>query len=103
DVQIVAVCDCNASGMNYVEYGDNDLLKAARELLGPGYENWGADLTSPGEVQLTHEFRTSLGMGGREPARRLVEAYYGSRKGSASGDYKGCNAYKDFRELLSKE
>ena len=85
DVQIVAVCDCNEGSKDYVEYGDNDLLKSARKLLGPGYENWGEDLASPGEVQLTHEFRTSLGMGGREPARRLVEAYYGSRKGSASG------------------
>src|SRR5579884_1114437 len=103
DTQIIAVCDCNEKAMNYVEYGDNALLKAARKLLGPGYENWGADLTSPGEVQLTHTFRTSLGMGGREPAKRLVEAYYGSRKESASGAYKGCNAYKDFRELLSKE
>lgn len=103
DVQIVAVCDCNEGGKNYVEYGDNDLLKSARELLGPGYENWGADLSSPGEVQLTHDFRTSLGMGGREPARRLVEAYYGSRKGSSSGSYKGCKSYKDYRELLAKE
>jgi len=40
-------------------------------------------------------------MGGREPARRLVEAYYGSRKDS--GSYKGCTAYRDFRELLEKE
>ncbi|MGA8597707.1 MAG: hypothetical protein WB676_23580, partial [Bryobacteraceae bacterium] len=63
DVQIVAICDCNAGSKNYVEYGDNALLKAARKLLGPGYENWGEDLASPGEVQLTHEFRTSLGMG----------------------------------------
>ncbi len=103
DVQIIAVCDCNEGSKDYVEYGDNDLLKAARELLGPGYENWGQDLASPGEVQLTHEFRTSLGMGGREPARRLVESYYGSRKGSASGSYHGCNAYKDYRQLLEKE
>lgn len=103
DTQIIAVCDCNESAMNYVEYGDNALLKAARKLLGSGYENWGADLSSPGEVQLTHEMRTSVGMGGREPARRLVDAYYGSRKSSASGAYKGCNAYKDFRELLAKE
>src|SRR5947209_156229 len=103
DVQITAVCDCNGGSKDYVEYGDNDLLKSARELLGPGYENWGEDLASPGQVQLTHEFRTSLGMGGREPARRLVEAYYGSRKGSASGGYRGCSGYKDFRELLTKE
>jgi predicted dehydrogenase len=103
DTQIIAVCDCNKSAMNYVEYGDNALLTSARRLLGPGYENWGADLTSPGQVQLTHEVRSSVGMGGREPARRLVEAYYGSRKGSASGAYKGCNAYNDFRDLLAKE
>lgn len=103
DVQITAVCDCNAGGKNYAEYGDNALLKAARELLGPGHEKWGEDLTTPGQVQLTHEFRTSLGMGGREPARRLVEAYYGSRSGSASGGYKGCAAYNDYRELLAKE
>jgi len=103
DTQIIAVCDCNESAMNYVEYDNNALLNAARQLLGPGYENWGADLSSPGQVQLTHEFRTSLGMGGREPARRLVEAYYGARNNSASGAYKGCNAYNDFRELLAKE
>jgi len=103
DVQVVAVCDCNEFSMNYVEYDDNGLLKMARRLLGPGYENWGADLTSPGRVWLTHEFSTSLGMGGREPAKRLVEAYYGSRKGSASGAYKGCTAYSDYRELLAKE
>lgn len=103
DVQIVAICDCNAGSKDYVEYGDNALLKAARKLLGPGYENWGEDLSSPGEVQLTHEFRTSLGMGGRDPARRLVEAYYSSRKGSTPSGYKGCNAYKDYRELLAKE
>jgi predicted dehydrogenase len=38
---------------------------------------------------------------GREPARALVEKYYGERK--ASGAYKGCNAYVDYRELLEKE
>jgi predicted dehydrogenase len=103
DVQITAVCDVNEGSKDYVEYGDNDLLKSARKLLGPGHENWGEDLASPGQAQLTHEFRTSLGMGGREPARRVVEAYYGSRKGSTSGAYKGCNAYKDYRELLTKE
>jgi predicted dehydrogenase len=103
DTQIVAVCDCNKLAKNYIEYSDNGLLKKARKLLGPGHENWGADLASPGPVQLTHDFHASLGMGGREPARRLVDAYYGSRKGSASGKYKGCNAYNDFRDLLSKE
>ncbi|MBV9158697.1 MAG: Gfo/Idh/MocA family oxidoreductase [Acidobacteriaceae bacterium] len=103
NVQIVAVCDCNRGSKNYVEYDTNALLKAARQLLGPGYENWGEDLSSPGQVNLTHDFSTSLGMGGREPARRLVEAYYGAGKGSRSGSYAGCKAYNDFRELLEKE
>jgi predicted dehydrogenase len=103
DTQIVAVCDCNESSKNYIEYGSNALLKSARRLLGPGYEDWGADLSSPGEVQLTHTFRTSIGMGGREPARRLVDAYYGSRKASRSGTYNACAAFKDYRELLAKQ
>ncbi|HSU58805.1 MAG TPA: Gfo/Idh/MocA family oxidoreductase [Bryobacteraceae bacterium] len=103
DVQVIAVCDCNKGSKNYIEYGKNDLLNTARKLLGPGYENWGADLASPGDIQLTPEVSSSLGMGGRDPARRVVEAYYGSRKGSAAGAYSGCHAYGDFRELLDKE
>lgn len=103
DVQVVSVCDCNKASRNYIEYSDNALLRAARRLLGPGYEHWGEDLASPGVTQLTHTFRSSTGMGGREPAKRLVEAYYGSRNGSASGSYKGCTAYTDYRELLDRE
>jgi predicted dehydrogenase len=103
EIQVVAVCDVNEGSKNYVEYGSNALLNQARKLLGPGYEDWAPDLASPGEAQLTHNFRTSLGMGGREPAKRLVEAYYGAHKDSPSGAYKGCNAYRDYRELLEKE
>lgn len=101
DVHVVAVCDVNKGSREYAEYGANALLKSARKLLGPGYEHWGEDLASPGFAQLTHTFRTSLGMGGREPARRVVEAYYGSR--NKSGSYTGCPAFADFRELLDKQ
>lgn len=100
-VQLVAVCDCNKASKDYAEYSRNALLQSARRLLGPGHENWGDDLASPGEVQLTHTFRTSLGMGGREPAKRLVEAYYAGQK--TSGNYAGCTAYSDFRELFERE
>ena len=100
EIQVVAVCDCNRGSKDYIEYSDNALLTQARRLLGQGYENWAEDLASPGRVQLTKEFSSSLGMGGREPARRVVEAYYAARKESA---YKGCTAYRDFRELLEKE
>jgi len=101
EIQVIAVCDCNQASKDYIEYGSNALLNAARKLLGPGYESWGEDWASPGYTQLTHTFKSSLGMGGREPARRLVEAYYASRQ--KSGAYRGCTAYRDFRELLEKE
>ena len=101
EIQVVAVCDCNRGSKDYIEYGNNALLTAARRLLGAGYENWAEDLASPGRVRLTHEFESSLGMGGRDPAKRLVEAYYASRK--ESGSYKGCAAYNDFRELLDQQ
>src|SRR5689334_18622094 len=101
EVQVAAVCDCNEASADYAEYGHEALLRQERATLGRGYETWGADLASPGEVNLTSIFKTSLGWAGREPARRLVEAYYGGHK--PSGTWKGCTAYRDFRELLDKE
>lgn len=38
---------------------------------------------------------------GREPARRMVEAQYADQ--AASGIYRGCRTYSDYRELLEKE
>jgi len=38
---------------------------------------------------------------GREPARRLMDEKYA--KGQRSGQYRGCKAYADYRELLDKE
>lgn len=101
DVQVVAVCDCNRESKDYAEYTPNSLLDAERKLLGPGHETWADDLRSPGVVNLTNNFKTSLGAAGRDPARRLVEAYYAARSGKDA--YKGCNAYSDFRELLERE
>ncbi len=40
-------------------------------------------------------------VGGREPARRLVDEHYAQLK--SVGEYKGCKAYADFRELLERE
>ncbi len=40
-------------------------------------------------------------IGGREPARRLVEEHYG--KGRASGEYRGCDAVVDYREILGRD
>lgn len=38
---------------------------------------------------------------GREPARRLVEGHYAATQ--RSGQYRGCRAYSDYRDLLEKE
>lgn len=100
DVQVVAVCDCEQMSRGYVEWGRNALLNAERRLLGPGHENWAEDLVSAGPVWLIPGNRSSLGTAGREPGKRLVEAAYGSRK---EGTYKGCGAFRDFRELLEKQ
>ncbi len=40
-------------------------------------------------------------IGGREPARREVEAFYAKQQ--PSGNYRGCRAYADYRDLLAKE
>src|SRR6187431_1472850 len=38
---------------------------------------------------------------GREPAKKEVEQYYANKKNV--GQYKGCDAYNDFREVLSRK
>jgi predicted dehydrogenase len=101
EIQVVSVCDVNRGSKEYAEYSPNSTLVAARRLLGEGFENWGEEWTSPGTAQLTKSFSTSLGIGGREPAKQIVEAYYASR--SETESFKGCNAYEDYREMLEKE
>jgi len=56
---------------------------------GGGYQSWN---WSQGREQR---------LGGREPARRAIDAYYA--EGSRSGKYQGCTSYSDFRELLAQE
>jgi predicted dehydrogenase len=85
DLQVVAVCDVNTESADYVEWGPNELREKQSKLLDK--PDWGRDWKGP--------------TAGRDPAKRLVEAYYA--KQTASGGYKGCAAYVDYRELLDKE
>ncbi|MGH9398272.1 MAG: Gfo/Idh/MocA family protein [Terriglobia bacterium] len=85
DVQVVAVCDVNRETSDYSEWGKGEILAKERKLLSDS--SWGSDWKGP--------------TCGREPARRLVDAYY-SKVRNISG-YKGCTAYNDFRDLLAKE
>ena len=40
-------------------------------------------------------------VGGREPARRLVEKHYDDQR--RAGTYRGCEAYVDYREILGRD
>jgi predicted dehydrogenase len=88
DVQVVSVCDVNRGSDDYVEWGQHELRDKVRKLLGDQYASWGG---SDGSYR--------GGIAGREPAREIVDAYYGTER--RSGSSKGCAAFEDFRELLS--
>jgi predicted dehydrogenase len=40
-------------------------------------------------------------VGGRDPAKRIVEGHYA--RGRESGRYKACDAYRDFREVIGRD
>jgi predicted dehydrogenase len=48
----------------------------------------------------SHGYRVPEQFLGRKPAQEKVDAYYAAKK--ASGRYKGCDAYNDFREVLGR-
>ena len=85
DVQVVAVCDVNRESSDYSEWGPGEIVGKERKLLNdPG---WGADWKGP--------------TCGRQPAARLVDAYY--RNVRNLPNYRTCGSYNDFRELIAKE
>lgn len=99
DVQAVAVCDPNQSSADYPQWGENEFRDAVRTLLNTA-SGW--DWLSPNQtIQLTRSSKGRAGVAGREPCRKIVEAYYGQQ--NRSGQYHGCAAYSDFRDLLEKE
>ena len=99
DVQGVAVCDVNKGSAGYPQWSDHEFCNSVRKLIGV---DSGWDWLSPDQpIKLTHSLQVTSGVAGREPAQKIVEGYYGAQK--RSGQYKGCSAYNDFRELLEKE
>jgi hypothetical protein len=87
DVQVVAVCDVNRQSSDYSEWGPNELRDKVRKLLDK--PDWGSGFSGTGATC------------GRDPAKNIVETYYGNKQ--PSGSYKGCATYSDFRDLLAKE
>ena len=99
DVQGVAVCDSNKSGADYPQWAQHEFCNEVRKLL--GVES-GWDWLSPDQpIQLSHSLRVTSGVAGRDPCQKIVDAYYGTQQ--RSGQYRGCTAYTDFRELLEKQ
>jgi predicted dehydrogenase len=99
DVQGVGVCDPLKSAANFPQWDTHEFCKDARKLLGV---DSGWDWLSPDEpIQLTHSLKVTSGVSGREPCQKIVDGYYGTQQ--RSGQYRGCAAYGDFRELLEKQ
>lgn len=99
DVQGVAVCDPNQGSADYPQWSNNEFCNAVRRLLGT---DSGWEWLSPNDpIQLTRSSKATAGLAGREPCQKIVNGYYGRQK--RSGQYRGCAAYSDFRELLDKE
>jgi len=99
DVQGVAVCDVNKSGANYPQWDTHEFCKSVRRLLGV---DSGWDWLSPDQpMQLSHTLAVTSGVAGREPCQKIIDGYYGTQ--NRSGQYHGCAAYNDFRELLEKQ
>jgi len=99
DVQGVAVCDPNKIGFNHPQWDTHEFCNSIHKLLGV---TSGWDWLSPDTpIQLTHSMRAPAGVSGREPCQKIVDAYYATQQ--RSGQYRGCAAYSDFRELLEKQ
>lgn len=101
DVQAVAVCDVNRRSNDYPQWGKSEFRDKVTKLLGGSVPPWVEWLSTNRQIRLTPVSVTHGGMAGWEPCQRIVNAYYGKAK--RSGDWKGCNAYTDFRDLLEKE
>jgi predicted dehydrogenase len=99
DVQGVAVCDVNKASADYPQWSTHEFCDSVRKLLGV---DSGWDWLSPDQpIQLSHTLAVTGGVAGREPCQKIVDGYYGTQQ--RSGQYRGCAAYTDFRELLEKQ
>jgi hypothetical protein len=83
ELQIVAVCDPEKDGVNYVDWSRDGLRREIAQALGK------PDWRQGGGIP-----------GGRDVAKEIVETYYARQR--ASDGFKGCATYVDFRELLEK-
>ena len=89
----------NKGSAGHPQWATHEFCNSVRKLLGV---NSGWDWRVPDDpIQLNHSLRVTSGIAGREPCQKIVDGYYGSQQ--RSGEYRGCSAYGDFRELLDKQ
>jgi predicted dehydrogenase len=84
EVQVVAVCDPNKDGADYLDWSRDGLRKSLANLAGK--PDWRDGKPIPG---------------GRDAAAEITELYYANKR--AADSFKGVARYADFRELLEKE
>ncbi|MBY5951167.1 Gfo/Idh/MocA family oxidoreductase [Algoriphagus marincola] len=84
-VRVVAVCDVNKFSTDYFDWSPYGIRNDIRRTIGD--DSWWEG--KPGIP------------GGRDIGQEYVERYYAQNQ--ASGQYKGCASYEDYRELFAKE
>ncbi|WP_288372072.1 Gfo/Idh/MocA family oxidoreductase [uncultured Algoriphagus sp.] len=84
-VRVVAVCDVNKFSTDYIDWSPYGIRNDIRRTIGD--DTWWEG--KPGIP------------GGRDIGKEYVEKYYAQNQ--ASGQYKGCASYEDYRELFAKE
>ena len=84
-VHIACVCDANRDSQDYPEWHKNELRDKIRNFL--DNPTWGSGNKGC--------------RAGRKVGKEIVETFYNKIRGISN--YKGCNAYEDYRELLEKE
>ncbi len=85
DVHITSVCDPNLESTDYIAWSKNEIRDKVRKFL--DQPDWDKGVEGC--------------RCGRKVGKQIIEAYYA--KNRDSGRYRGCPAYRDFRELLEKE
>jgi predicted dehydrogenase len=100
DVQGVAVCDVCEQAADFPQWSRNEFRDGVRKLIGT---DSGWEWLSPNEpmITLTRTSRVPSGVAGREPCRKIIEAYNGRTQ--RSGASRGCGSYTDFRDMLERE
>lgn len=86
EIQIIAVCDPNRDAVGYRDWSKTGLRDEIRRAINkPDWQPGGENIIP----------------GGREVGKNVVDSFYANVR--AADNFKACNAYADYRELLDKE